>query len=54
MLQIQSYEGNSEMIEFCNRKNFDKNYSERIVEVYPLSFSLIHYETDLVKSKIFS
>jgi len=54
MLKIETFENNSEMIEFCDKKNFDQSYSETVVDVYPLKFNLQHFEMDLVKSKVFS
>ena len=54
ILQMETFENNSEMIEFCDKKNFDQSYSETVVDVYPLKFNLQHFEMDLVKSKVFS
>ena len=42
------------MIEFSIRKNFDKITLENVAEVYPLTFNLVTFEIDLVKTKIFS
>ena len=42
------------MIEFSIRKNFDKINLENVAEVYPLTFNVVNFEIDLVKTKIFS
>ena len=52
--QFTTFEANSSMIEFSIRKNFDKINLENVAEVYPLTFNLVTFEIDLVKTKIFS
>ena len=52
--QVETFENNTEMNQFCNKKNFSLQSRETKVEVYPLSFTVNHYELDLVRGKIFS
>ena len=52
--QFTTFEANSSMIEFSIRKNFDKINLENVAEVYPLTFNVVNFEIDLVKTKIFS
>ena len=51
---METFEKNTEMIQFCEKKNFSVQSTESLVEVYPLLFTVIRYQMDLVKGKIFS
>jgi len=53
-MQVETFENNTEMNQFCNKKNFSLQSRETRVDVYPLSFTVNHYELDLVRGKIFS
>ena len=54
ILSVETFETNVEMIEFCNKKNFGHSSSKLVADVYPLTFSVVHFQMDLVKSKVFS
>ena len=54
ILSVETFETNVEMIEFCNKKNFGHSSSKLVADVYPLTFSVVHFHMDLVKSKVFS
>ena len=54
ILSVETFETNVEMIEFCNKKNFSHSSSKLVADVYPLTFSVVHFQMDLVKSKVFS
>ena len=51
---METFENNTEMNQFCNKKKFSLQSREKRVEVYPLVFTVNHYELDLVRGKIFS
>ena len=51
---METFENNQEMNQFCNKKKFSLQSREKRVEVYPLVFTVNHYELDLVRGKIFS
>ena len=54
MMTVETHENNTEMVEFCRKKRLDEGGSKTTVEMYPLQFNLIAFNTDLVKTKVFS
>ena len=54
MLTVETHEDNTEMIEFCQKKNFTESTIKTVVEVYPLHFNKVQFQMDLVKTKVFS
>ena len=48
---MQTYATSKEMLEFCFKNDFDRNYAEKFIEVYPLKFITINFEKDLLVNK---
>eukprot|EP00090_Calanus_glacialis_P035321 TRINITY_DN60321_c0_g1_i1.p1 TRINITY_DN60321_c0_g1~~TRINITY_DN60321_c0_g1_i1.p1 ORF type:complete len:256 (-),score=57.47 TRINITY_DN60321_c0_g1_i1:56-823(-) len=51
ILKVKTYATSKDMLEFCFKNDFDRNYAEIFIEMYPLKFITITFEKDLDTNK---